>query len=71
MRGVLIQQDPRAAIEIKVESINFSAVSNLSNSVVKDIKFLKESKLMREELKENIKGYFYNIEKGSLEEISG
>lgn len=71
VRGVLTQRDARAAAEMEVESVDFGAVSNLPNSIVRDIKFLKESKLVREELKENIKGYLYDIEKGSLEEISG
>ncbi|KAJ0131031.1 hypothetical protein HZ326_25877 [Fusarium oxysporum f. sp. albedinis] len=69
VRSVLTQRDPRAAAEIEVESVDFGAVSDLSNSVVRDVKFLKESKLVREELKKNIKGYLYNIEKGSLVEI--
>jgi carbonic anhydrase len=56
---------------MKVESVDFGAVSDLQKSVARDMKFLKESKLVREELKENIKGYLYDIEKGSLEEISG
>jgi carbonic anhydrase len=71
VRGVLTQRDPQAAAEMKVESVDFGAVSNLPDSVIRDIKFLKESKLIREELKENIKGYLYDIEKGSLAEISG
>ncbi|KAH7304679.1 carbonic anhydrase [Stachybotrys elegans] len=71
VRGVLTQRDPQAAAEMNVESVDFGAVSNLPDSVVRDVKFLKEHKLMREELKENIKGYLYDIEKGSLEEISG
>ncbi|KAF9783601.1 hypothetical protein IL306_008861 [Fusarium sp. DS 682] len=69
VRSVLTQRDPRAVAEIEVESVDFGAVSDLPNSVVRDVKFLKESKLVREELKKNIKGYLYNIEKGSLEEI--
>jgi carbonic anhydrase len=56
VRSVLTQRDPRAAAEIEVESVDFGAVSDLSNSVVRDVKFLKESKLVREELKKNIKG---------------
>ncbi|KAK1990169.1 hypothetical protein LX36DRAFT_740164 [Colletotrichum falcatum] len=71
VRGVLAQRDPRAAAELNVESVDFGAVSNLPDSVVRDIRFLKENALVREELKENIKGYLYDIEKGSLEEISG
>ncbi|KAK2041710.1 hypothetical protein LZ31DRAFT_586343 [Colletotrichum somersetense] len=71
VREVLTQRDLQAAAEMKVESVDFGAVSNLRNSVVTDIKFLKESKLIREELKEDIKGYLYDIENGGLEEISG
>ncbi|EGU73896.1 hypothetical protein FOXB_15594 [Fusarium oxysporum f. sp. conglutinans Fo5176] len=71
VRSVLRQRAPRAAAEMKVESVDFGAVSDLPNSVVRDVKFLKESKLVREELKENIKGYLYDIKTGSLEEILG
>ncbi|KAG7404135.1 Uncharacterized protein Forpe1208_v015608 [Fusarium oxysporum f. sp. rapae] len=71
VRSVLTQRDPRAAAEMEVESVDFGAVSDLPNSVVRDVKFLKESKLVREELRDNVKGYLYNIEKGSLEEILG
>lgn len=71
VRSVLKQRDPRAAAEMKVESVDFGAVSDLPNSVVRDVKFLKGSKLVREELKENIKWYLYDIKKGSLKEILG
>jgi carbonic anhydrase len=70
VRGVLSQRNEDAAKEAGIEGVDFGAINDLPKSVERDIKFLKESKLVREELKKNIKGYLYDIEKGSLEEFS-
>jgi carbonic anhydrase len=70
VRAVLTERDAGAAKEAGVEKIDFEAINDLPGTVARDVKFLKENKLVREELKGSIKGYLYDIEDGSLKEIS-
>jgi len=70
VRAVLTERDAGAAKEAGVAKIDFEAINDLPGSVARDVKFLKENKLVREELKGSIKGYLYDIEDGSLKEIS-
>lgn len=66
VRGVVIARDPEA----KVENVDYGEIDDLPKSVVRDVKFLKGSKLVRSELKEKIRGFLYDIETGELCEIS-
>ncbi|QDS68985.1 hypothetical protein FKW77_009250 [Venturia effusa] len=66
VRGVVLSRDPEA----KVENEDYGEISDLPASVVRDVEFLKESTLVRRELKEMIRGFLYNIETGELGEIT-
>jgi len=41
----------------------------LEESVREDLKFLKESALVRQEIKDNARGYVYDIKSGKLKEV--
>lgn len=69
VRQVLCERNGQAAKTAGIESVDFGAISDLPASLIRDVKFLKENELVREELKGSIKGYLYDIEKGSLEEV--
>lgn len=66
VRDVVGTRDP----EVDVKNVDYGAINDLPKSIVRDVKFLKESKVVREELKETIKGFLYDIESGNLKEIS-
>ncbi|TID22815.1 hypothetical protein E6O75_ATG01989 [Venturia nashicola] len=65
VRGVVIARDP----EVEVEHVDYGEISDLPKSVITDVRFLKERKEVRSELKEKIRGFLYDIETGGLSEI--
>ncbi|TLD35645.1 hypothetical protein E2P81_ATG01948 [Venturia nashicola] len=65
VRGVVIARDPEA----EVEHVDYGEISDLPMSVITDVRFLKERKEVRSELREKIRGFLYDIETGGLSEI--
>lgn len=64
VRDVLQKRDPEAA---GLETAHLCGISDIPQSVKNDVKLLKESKLVREDLKKGIHGLVYDIFTGKLE----
>ncbi|PON20689.1 carbonate dehydratase [Trichoderma gamsii] len=56
----------------KVDSLSwdtFGSSDRLEESVREDLRLLKEQKFIRQELRDNVKGYVYDIKTGKLKEV--
>jgi carbonic anhydrase len=69
VRAGLMARDPSAAAAAEINSGHFCGISDIEASVVDDVKILKGSALVREELKDSIQGFVYEIETGRLRAV--
>ncbi|MDI1489139.1 MAG: hypothetical protein OHK93_008417 [Ramalina farinacea] len=59
----------RGAVQTEVEGMYFGGIDDLEQSVKDDVAILKNSHLMRPELKEQIRGFVFDIQTGKLSEV--
>jgi carbonic anhydrase len=69
VRAGLRARDPAAAAAADIDNGHFCGISDIEASVVDDVRFLRDSTLVREELREGVEGFVYDIETGRLRAV--
>ncbi|KAF2733051.1 carbonic anhydrase [Polyplosphaeria fusca] len=69
VRGVLKERDPAAAAAADVDHGHFCGIGDIEQSVVDDLRLLKNSGLVREGMKGGVKGFLLDIETGKLKAV--
>ncbi|KAH8705617.1 hypothetical protein BGW36DRAFT_435504 [Talaromyces proteolyticus] len=60
----------RVSEDLDLENNNFGFISDLKESVRKEVHLMRQSPLMRQEIKDHIFGFIFDIKTGLLEQVA-